>query len=47
MKVEDQKKLMTEYQIMVEGLRQAAVARETDVLLSNPVLPDEILQGIG
>jgi DNA excision repair protein ERCC-2 len=29
---------------MVDGLREASVARETDVILSNPVLPDEILQ---
>ncbi|RXM96626.1 TFIIH basal transcription factor complex helicase XPD subunit [Acipenser ruthenus] len=29
---------------LVEGLKEANVARETDVYLSNPVLPDEILQ---
>lgn len=29
----------------MEGLKEANVARETDVYLSNPVLPEEILQG--
>lgn len=32
----DAKKLKEEYQKMVEGLRDAGVARETDVVLSNP-----------
>ncbi|KAL3275707.1 hypothetical protein HHI36_020456 [Cryptolaemus montrouzieri] len=41
---DDQKKLQEEYQILVEGLRQEAISRETDIILSNPVLPDEILQ---
>lgn len=30
----------------MQGLREANVARETDVYLANPVLPDEILQGM-
>lgn len=38
-------KLKEEYRRLVEGLKEANVARETDVYLSNPVLPDEILQG--
>lgn len=46
MREDDQKKLQDEYLRLVEGLRDATVARETDVVLSNPVLPDEILQGI-
>lgn len=29
----------------MEGLREASTARETDLYLANPVLPDEILQG--
>lgn len=29
----------------MQGLREANVARETDVYLANPVLPDEILKG--
>lgn len=46
MREDDNKKLMDEYQKLVEGLRDAAVSRETDVILSNPVLPEEILNGI-
>ena len=45
MKEDDAKKLKEEYQRLVEGLRDASIARETDVVLSNPVLPDEVLQG--
>ncbi|PNF15639.1 TFIIH basal transcription factor complex helicase XPD subunit [Cryptotermes secundus] len=44
MKEDDAKKLKEEYQRLVEGLRDASVARETDVVLSNPVLPDEVLK---
>ncbi|CAH2314712.1 TFIIH basal transcription factor complex helicase XPD subunit [Pelobates cultripes] len=40
----DERKLKEEYARLVEGLREATVARETDIYLSNPVLPDEILQ---
>ncbi|XP_078592017.1 general transcription and DNA repair factor IIH helicase subunit XPD-like [Branchiostoma floridae x Branchiostoma japonicum] len=40
----DQQRLRQEYSRLVEGLREANVARETDVVLSNPVLPDEVLQ---
>lgn len=42
----DAAKLTQEYRRLVEGLKEANVARETDVYLANPVLPDEILQGI-
>lgn len=45
MRQDDQKKLQEEYQRLVEGLRDASVARETDVILSNPILPDEVLNG--
>ncbi|KAG5877282.1 hypothetical protein JTB14_021417 [Gonioctena quinquepunctata] len=44
MREDDHKKLQDEYQRLVQGLRDASVARETDVILSNPVLPEEILQ---
>jgi hypothetical protein len=47
MKEDDAKKLKEEYQRLVEGLRDASVARETDIVLSNPVLPDEVLKGTG
>uniref|UniRef100_A0A8C1IAJ0 General transcription and DNA repair factor IIH helicase subunit XPD n=1 Tax=Cyprinus carpio TaxID=7962 RepID=A0A8C1IAJ0_CYPCA len=40
----DAAKLREEYMRLVEGLKEANVARETDIYLSNPVLPDEILQ---
>ncbi|CAL8110123.1 unnamed protein product [Orchesella dallaii] len=44
LKERDSKKLKEEYQRLVEGLKDANVARETDIVLANPVLPDEILQ---
>ncbi|XP_076318647.1 general transcription and DNA repair factor IIH helicase subunit Xpd isoform X1 [Tachypleus tridentatus] len=44
LKEQDANKLKEEYQRLVEGLRDANIARETDVALSNPVLPDEVLQ---
>ncbi|XP_060712261.1 general transcription and DNA repair factor IIH helicase subunit XPD isoform X3 [Hemiscyllium ocellatum] len=40
----DAAKLKEEYRQLVEGLKEAHIARETDVYLANPVLPDEILQ---
>lgn len=40
----DEKTLQSEYQKLVEGLRDTNIARETDVILSNPVVPTEILQ---
>uniref|UniRef100_A0A673L9Z3 DNA 5'-3' helicase n=1 Tax=Sinocyclocheilus rhinocerous TaxID=307959 RepID=A0A673L9Z3_9TELE len=40
----DAAKLQEEYRRLVEGLKEANVARETDMYLSNPVLPDDILQ---
>lgn len=46
MREDDQNKLQDEYQKLVQGLRDASTARETDVILANPVLPDEILNGI-
>lgn len=45
MREDDAKRLTDEYQRLVQGLKDASVARETDLVLSNPVLPDEILQG--
>eukprot|EP00794_Sanderia_malayensis_P020345 gene20345-22348_t len=40
----DKQRLRNEYDQLVQGLRDANVARETDMYLSNPVLPDEVLQ---
>lgn len=45
MKERDARKLKEEYQKLVEGLRDASVARETDTILVNPTLPDQVLQG--
>ncbi|XP_065347408.1 general transcription and DNA repair factor IIH helicase subunit XPD [Cloeon dipterum] len=38
------RRLTEEYQRMVDGLRETQQARETDMVLANPVLPDQILQ---
>ena len=43
-KAVDEQKLKAEYQKLVEGLKDANIARETDLFLANPVLPDDILQ---
>ncbi|XP_040832438.1 general transcription and DNA repair factor IIH helicase subunit XPD [Ochotona curzoniae] len=40
----DEQRLRDEYRRLVEGLREASIARETDAHLANPVLPDEVLQ---
>lgn len=45
MREHDSKKLNREYERLVEGLRDASNARDTDVALVNPVLPSEILEG--
>lgn len=42
-KEKDAQKLQDEYQRMVEGLREANIARETDLILANPILPDDVL----
>lgn len=41
----DEQRLRDEYRHLVEGLREASAARETDAHLANPVLPNEVLQG--
>jgi len=43
-KEQDTKKLKDEYYRLVEGLKEASIARETDLVMANPILPDEILQ---
>ncbi|XP_074427412.1 general transcription and DNA repair factor IIH helicase subunit XPD isoform X2 [Larus michahellis] len=40
----DARRLAEEYRRLVEGLREAGAARETDLYLANPVLPDEVLR---
>lgn len=44
MKASDSEKLQDEYQRLVEGLREADQAREEDVFMANPVLPDDLLK---
>ncbi|KAK6632172.1 General transcription and DNA repair factor IIH helicase subunit XPD [Polyplax serrata] len=43
LKESDANKLKEEYNRLVAGLREAGIARETDLILANPVLPQEIL----
>lgn len=43
-KADDEQKLLNEYDRLVQGLREVNVARETDLILSNPILPNDILQ---
>ncbi|CAL7936539.1 unnamed protein product [Xylocopa violacea] len=43
---DDINKLKEEYERLVEGLKDAHVARETDIILANPILPDEVLQEV-
>lgn len=45
MREDDVNKLKEEYNRLVEGLKDAQLQRETDVILANPILPDEILEG--
>ncbi|XP_066911999.1 general transcription and DNA repair factor IIH helicase subunit XPD-like [Clytia hemisphaerica] len=44
LKNQDADRLRTEYDRLVQGLQDARVARDTDVQLANPVLPDEVLE---
>lgn len=39
----DENKLETEYNRLVEGLREAYIAQKTDTFLANPILPGDIL----
>ena len=45
LKDSDKDRLRQEYNRLVEGLRDASAARNSDVILANPVLPDEVLDG--
>ncbi|KAF9424517.1 hypothetical protein HW555_000328 [Spodoptera exigua] len=42
----DAARLTVEYEQMVEGLRHAAMQRETDAVLGNPILPDDVLNEV-
>lgn len=39
----DAEKLQTEYNKLVEGLKEAETAREEDLFMSNPILPEDLL----
>lgn len=43
MKSQDSEKLQNEYEKLVEGLREAEVAREEELFMSNPILPQDLL----
>lgn len=43
---EDTNRLNEEYQRMVQGLKDASVQRDTDMILANPILPNDILKGV-
>jgi DNA excision repair protein ERCC-2 len=43
LKQTDEEKLREEYRKMVEGLRDASAARENDLVMSSPILPQDIL----
>lgn len=45
MREADINKLNEEYQRMVQGLKDARLRAETDMVLANPVLPKDILKG--
>lgn len=40
----DEERLKNEYNRLVQGLREANIARENEQILANPTLPDDILQ---
>lgn len=43
-KVTDSEKLQSEYEKLVEGLKEAQIAREEELFMANPVLPDDLLE---
>ncbi|KAI4472011.1 dna repair dead helicase rad3/xp-d subfamily member [Holotrichia oblita] len=42
----NEEKLRHEYHRLVEGLKDASIARDSDVILANPVLPDDVLKEV-
>ncbi|KAJ1722329.1 TFIIH/NER complex ATP-dependent 5'-3' DNA helicase subunit [Coemansia erecta] len=44
MKAQNSEKLRTEYESLVDGLRDALAARDEDLVLANPILPDNVLR---
>lgn len=46
MKSTDAEKLQSEYTKLVEGLKATEEARDEDLIMSNPVLPQDLLSGM-
>jgi DNA excision repair protein ERCC-2 len=46
MKSSDAEKLQSEYTKLVEGLKATEEARDEDLIMSNPVLPNDLLSGM-
>lgn len=44
MKSQNSEKLQNEYDSLVEGLKDALAARDEDLVLANPILPDNVLK---
>lgn len=44
MRATDQEQLQNEYQKLVQGLKDADEARQEDAFMSNPALPEDLLQ---
>ncbi|KAI9505848.1 TFIIH/NER complex ATP-dependent 5'-3' DNA helicase subunit [Coemansia spiralis] len=44
MKAQNSEKLQNEYERLVDGLRDALTARDEDMFLANPILPDSVLR---
>ncbi|KAK6199624.1 putative transcription initiation factor TFIIH subunit [Scheffersomyces amazonensis] len=44
MKEQDSEKLQNEYEKLVEGLRQAEIDRQEELFMSNPILPQDLLE---
>lgn len=42
----DEERLKNEYKRLVEGLKEAQIARETDLALANPILPQDVLDEV-
>lgn len=41
----DTNKLTEEYQNLIQGLKNDSAQRDADLVLANPILPDDVLQG--
>lgn len=45
-KEDDANRLQEEYENMLKGLRKASEEKDADMVLANPILPDDILKGL-